>query len=61
MVLLWVKPITKDYIMNPTLDKESVPLYVLFVASIQIVSLIVSLERARTPECHGLVPWSLSG
>lgn len=26
MVLLWVKPITKDYIMNPTLDKESVPL-----------------------------------
>ncbi|KAI5613162.1 transmembrane protein 161B, partial [Silurus asotus] len=26
MVLLWVKPITKDYIMNPTLGKESVPL-----------------------------------
>uniref|UniRef100_A0A8C4IT42 Transmembrane protein 161B n=1 Tax=Dicentrarchus labrax TaxID=13489 RepID=A0A8C4IT42_DICLA len=26
MVLLWVKPITKDYLMNPTLDKESVPL-----------------------------------
>ncbi|XP_029108709.1 transmembrane protein 161B isoform X3 [Scleropages formosus] len=26
MVLLWVKPITKDYIMNPTLSKESVPL-----------------------------------
>uniref|UniRef100_A0A8C8DM01 Transmembrane protein 161B n=1 Tax=Oryzias sinensis TaxID=183150 RepID=A0A8C8DM01_9TELE len=26
MVLLWVKPITKDYIMNPTLAKESVPL-----------------------------------
>lgn len=26
MVLLWVKPITKDYIMNPTLDRESVPL-----------------------------------
>ncbi|XP_068615470.1 transmembrane protein 161B-like [Brachionichthys hirsutus] len=26
MVLLWVKPISKDYIMNPTLDKESVPL-----------------------------------
>lgn len=28
MVLLWVKPITKDYIMNPTLGKESVPLCV---------------------------------
>ncbi|XP_027720126.1 transmembrane protein 161B isoform X1 [Vombatus ursinus] len=26
MVLLWVKPVTKDYIMNPTLGKESVPL-----------------------------------
>lgn len=26
MVLLWVKPIAKDYIMNPTLGKESVPL-----------------------------------
>ncbi|XP_076853809.1 transmembrane protein 161B [Brachyhypopomus gauderio] len=26
MVLLWVKPITKDYIMNPTLGKETVPL-----------------------------------
>ncbi|KAM6944741.1 transmembrane protein 161B [Lycodopsis pacificus] len=26
MVLLWVKPLTKDYIMNPTLEKESVPL-----------------------------------
>ncbi|XP_048656070.1 transmembrane protein 161B [Marmota marmota marmota] len=26
MVLLWVKPITKDYIMNPPLSKESVPL-----------------------------------
>ncbi|XP_061584994.1 transmembrane protein 161B isoform X2 [Cololabis saira] len=26
MLLLWVKPITKDYIMNPTLGKESVPL-----------------------------------
>ena len=26
MVLLWVRPITKDYIMNPTLGKESVPL-----------------------------------
>ncbi|KAM7077839.1 LOW QUALITY PROTEIN: transmembrane protein 161B-like [Ciconia maguari] len=26
MVLLWVKPITKDYIMNPHLGKESVPL-----------------------------------
>ncbi|XP_052588025.1 transmembrane protein 161B isoform X2 [Peromyscus californicus insignis] len=26
MVLLWVKPITKDYIMNPPLGKESVPL-----------------------------------
>ncbi|XP_074851458.1 transmembrane protein 161B isoform X2 [Carettochelys insculpta] len=25
-VLLWVKPITKDYIMNPPLGKESVPL-----------------------------------
>lgn len=35
MVLLWVKPITKDYIMNPTLDKESVPLYVSFVASLE--------------------------
>ncbi|NXQ44306.1 T161B protein, partial [Catharus fuscescens] len=26
MVLLWVKPITKDYIMNPPLGKDSVPL-----------------------------------
>lgn len=26
MVLLWVKPITKDYIMNPPLGRESVPL-----------------------------------
>ncbi|XP_032640780.1 transmembrane protein 161B isoform X2 [Chelonoidis abingdonii] len=26
MVLLWVKPITKDYIMNPSLGKESIPL-----------------------------------
>uniref|UniRef100_A0A8D0BDL0 Transmembrane protein 161B n=1 Tax=Salvator merianae TaxID=96440 RepID=A0A8D0BDL0_SALMN len=26
MVLLWVKPITKDYIMNPPLGKENVPL-----------------------------------
>ncbi|XP_063820042.1 transmembrane protein 161B isoform X3 [Pseudophryne corroboree] len=26
MVLLWVKPITKDYILNPPLGKESVPL-----------------------------------
>ncbi|XP_061623183.1 transmembrane protein 161B [Phyllopteryx taeniolatus] len=26
MVLLWVKPITKDYIMNPTLGKDSLPL-----------------------------------
>uniref|UniRef100_A0A8C5LX86 Transmembrane protein 161B n=1 Tax=Leptobrachium leishanense TaxID=445787 RepID=A0A8C5LX86_9ANUR len=26
MVLLWVKPITKDYVMNPPLGKESVPL-----------------------------------
>ncbi|XP_054041025.1 transmembrane protein 161B isoform X1 [Rissa tridactyla] len=26
MVLLWVKPIAKDYIMNPPLGKESVPL-----------------------------------
>uniref|UniRef100_A0A8C3ARJ2 Transmembrane protein 161B n=1 Tax=Cyclopterus lumpus TaxID=8103 RepID=A0A8C3ARJ2_CYCLU len=26
MVLLWVKPLTKDYIMNPTLEKENVPL-----------------------------------
>lgn len=42
MVLLWVKPITKDYIMNPTLDKESVPLYVSLVASVEIVSRIVS-------------------
>ncbi|CAB1319398.1 unnamed protein product [Coregonus sp. 'balchen'] len=25
MVLLWVKPITKDYILNPTMGKESVP------------------------------------
>ncbi|XP_015392002.1 transmembrane protein 161B isoform X3 [Leopardus geoffroyi] len=27
MVLLWVKPITKDYIMNPPLGKESVPFH----------------------------------
>uniref|UniRef100_A0A8C9MQH9 Transmembrane protein 161B n=1 Tax=Serinus canaria TaxID=9135 RepID=A0A8C9MQH9_SERCA len=26
MVLLWVKPITKDYIMNPPFGKESIPL-----------------------------------
>lgn len=26
MVLLWVKPITKDYILNPPLGKESAPL-----------------------------------
>ncbi|XP_078070937.1 transmembrane protein 161B isoform X3 [Mustelus asterias] len=26
IVLLWVKPITKDYIMNPSLGKESIPL-----------------------------------
>nr|XP_061811527.1 transmembrane protein 161B-like [Nerophis lumbriciformis] len=26
MVLLWVKPITKDYILNPTLGKDSLPL-----------------------------------
>ncbi|XP_068422470.1 transmembrane protein 161B isoform X2 [Clinocottus analis] len=26
MVLLWVKPITKDYLINPTLAKENVPL-----------------------------------
>uniref|UniRef100_A0A6Q2WZM9 Transmembrane protein 161B n=1 Tax=Esox lucius TaxID=8010 RepID=A0A6Q2WZM9_ESOLU len=26
MVLLWVKPITKDYFLNPTLGKESMPL-----------------------------------
>ncbi|NXW78093.1 T161B protein, partial [Hirundo rustica] len=26
MVLLWVKPITKDYIMSPPLGKESIPL-----------------------------------
>uniref|UniRef100_A0A2K5UCI7 Transmembrane protein 161B n=1 Tax=Macaca fascicularis TaxID=9541 RepID=A0A2K5UCI7_MACFA len=26
MVLLWVKPVTKDYIMNPTLGEESIPL-----------------------------------
>ncbi|XP_071995535.1 transmembrane protein 161B [Engystomops pustulosus] len=26
MMLLWVKPITKDYIMNPPLGKDSVPL-----------------------------------
>ncbi|CAB1455600.1 unnamed protein product [Pleuronectes platessa] len=26
MVLLWVKPITKDYLMNPNLGKENVPL-----------------------------------
>ncbi|KAF4074416.1 hypothetical protein AMELA_G00239140 [Ameiurus melas] len=26
MVLLWVKPITKDYVMNPMLGKDSVPL-----------------------------------
>ncbi|XP_072372336.1 transmembrane protein 161B isoform X7 [Scyliorhinus torazame] len=26
IVLLWVKPITKDYIMNPPLGKESIPL-----------------------------------
>ncbi|OPJ75607.1 transmembrane protein 161B [Patagioenas fasciata monilis] len=26
MVLLWVKPITKDYIMNPPLGKDSIPL-----------------------------------
>ncbi|XP_062068414.1 transmembrane protein 161B isoform X3 [Lepus europaeus] len=26
MVLLWVKPITKDYIMNPPLGKENIPL-----------------------------------
>ncbi|KAF7250527.1 hypothetical protein EYD10_03877 [Varanus komodoensis] len=26
MVLLWVKPITKDYIMNPPLGKDNVPL-----------------------------------
>ncbi|MEE6458754.1 hypothetical protein FKM82_000410 [Ascaphus truei] len=26
MVLLWVKPIAKDYILNPTLGTESVPL-----------------------------------
>ncbi|KTF91722.1 hypothetical protein cypCar_00012623 [Cyprinus carpio] len=26
MVLLWVKPITKDYLMNPTFGKDSVPL-----------------------------------
>ncbi|XP_059403704.1 transmembrane protein 161B-like isoform X2 [Carassius carassius] len=25
MVLLWVKPITKDYLMNPTFGKDSVP------------------------------------
>nr|KAF6491281.1 transmembrane protein 161B [Molossus molossus] len=27
MVLLWVKPITKDYIMNPPLGKESIPFH----------------------------------
>nr|KAF6367228.1 transmembrane protein 161B [Pipistrellus kuhlii] len=27
MVLLWVKPITRDYIMNPPLGKESVPFH----------------------------------
>lgn len=32
MVLLWVKPITKDYILNPPLGKESVPLWVKFVS-----------------------------
>uniref|UniRef100_A0A2I3H0R0 Transmembrane protein 161B n=1 Tax=Nomascus leucogenys TaxID=61853 RepID=A0A2I3H0R0_NOMLE len=26
MVLLWVKPVTKDYIMNPTLGEESITL-----------------------------------
>uniref|UniRef100_A0A2K5KIA9 Transmembrane protein 161B n=1 Tax=Cercocebus atys TaxID=9531 RepID=A0A2K5KIA9_CERAT len=26
MVLLWVKPVTQDYIMNPTLGEESIPL-----------------------------------
>ncbi|KAM6965611.1 transmembrane protein 161B [Aplochiton taeniatus] len=26
MVLLWVRPITKDYFMNPTLGRDSVPL-----------------------------------
>ncbi|XP_041041830.1 transmembrane protein 161B isoform X1 [Carcharodon carcharias] len=26
IVLLWVKPITKDYIMNPPIGKESIPL-----------------------------------
>uniref|UniRef100_A0A2K5IUC1 Uncharacterized protein n=1 Tax=Colobus angolensis palliatus TaxID=336983 RepID=A0A2K5IUC1_COLAP len=26
VVLLWVKPVTKDYIMNPTLGEESIPL-----------------------------------
>lgn len=26
MLLLWVKPITKDYITNPTFGKDSVPL-----------------------------------
>ncbi|XP_069746631.1 transmembrane protein 161B isoform X2 [Narcine bancroftii] len=26
MVLLWVKPITKDYIMNPPLGQENIPL-----------------------------------
>lgn len=45
MVLLWVKPITKDYIMNPTLDKESVPLYVLLVSSPEIV--VSCLEKVR--------------
>uniref|UniRef100_A0A8C6V711 Transmembrane protein 161B n=1 Tax=Naja naja TaxID=35670 RepID=A0A8C6V711_NAJNA len=27
MVLLWIKPITKDYIMNPPLGKENVPFH----------------------------------
>lgn len=36
MVLLWVKPITKDYIMNPTLEKDGVPLYV-SLPSLEIV------------------------
>uniref|UniRef100_A0A8D2HDH6 Transmembrane protein 161B n=1 Tax=Urocitellus parryii TaxID=9999 RepID=A0A8D2HDH6_UROPR len=52
MVLLWVKPITKDYIMNPPLGKESVPLMTEATFDALLLWLIILLCVLRLAMMH---------
>uniref|UniRef100_A0A2I2Z1J3 Transmembrane protein 161B n=1 Tax=Gorilla gorilla gorilla TaxID=9595 RepID=A0A2I2Z1J3_GORGO len=52
MVLLWVKPVTKDYIMNPTLGEESITLMTEATFGTLQIWLIILLCALRLAMMH---------